>query len=182
MMKSLTIAAVVAIGLSSAASADTWVLNNDLGGDGFVNAIPGGFDLFGGDDGIPNNNTTYLATAGAAETLTFHWAYTTNDVNGSFYDPAGYVVNGAFTQLSTNNDGVTPGQVDSNGSITFHLAAGDSYGFYVNDTDAILGRGDIAVTGVPEPSIWAMLLLGFAGLGFAGYRRGKARSVSFSAA
>lgn len=37
------------------------------------------------------------------------------------------------------------------------------------------------VTGVPEPSTWAMLVLGFAGLGFAGYRRNKAR-VSFAAA
>jgi hypothetical protein len=31
------------------------------------------------------------------------------------------------------------------------------------------------VGGVPEPSTWAMMVLGFAGLGFAGYR--KARSV-----
>ena len=32
---------------------------------------------------------------------------------------------------------------------------------------------------VPEPSTWAMMLLGFAGLGFAGYRRGsKARPAS----
>lgn len=30
---------------------------------------------------------------------------------------------------------------------------------------------------VPEPSTWAMMLLGFAGLGFAGYSRTKARSV-----
>jgi PEP-CTERM motif len=26
---------------------------------------------------------------------------------------------------------------------------------------------------VPEPSTWAMMLLGFAGLGYAGYRRAK---------
>ena len=26
---------------------------------------------------------------------------------------------------------------------------------------------------VPEPSTWAMMLLGFAGLGFAGYRRAR---------
>jgi hypothetical protein len=26
---------------------------------------------------------------------------------------------------------------------------------------------------VPEPSTWAMMLLGFAGLGFAGYRRAE---------
>ena len=29
------------------------------------------------------------------------------------------------------------------------------------------------VEGVPEPSTWAMMLLGFAGLGFAGYRRAR---------
>ena len=38
-----------------------------------------------------------------------------------------------------------------------------------------------SVSGVPEPSTWAMLLLGFAGIGFAGYRRTRARSVSFAA-
>jgi hypothetical protein len=27
--------------------------------------------------------------------------------------------------------------------------------------------------GVPEPSTWAMLLIGFAGIGFAGHRRSK---------
>ena len=27
-------------------------------------------------------------------------------------------------------------------------------------------------TGVPEPSTWAMLVVGFGSLGFAGYRRG----------
>jgi hypothetical protein len=36
-----------------------------------------------------------------------------------------------------------------------------------------------AVIGVPEPSTWAMLLLGFAGLGFAGYSR--ARRVALAA-
>jgi hypothetical protein len=36
---------------------------------------------------------------------------------------------------------------------------------------------NVAVGGVPEPSTWAMLLLGFAGLGFAGYRRTKRRQI-----
>ncbi len=33
------------------------------------------------------------------------------------------------------------------------------------------------VVAVPEPTTWAMVLLGFAGLGFAGYRKGKSRSL-----
>jgi hypothetical protein len=32
-------------------------------------------------------------------------------------------------------------------------------------------------TAVPEPSTWAMMLLGFAGLGFAGYRRSRKASA-----
>ena len=43
-------------------------------------------------------------------------------------------------------------------------------------------QGDAAVSGaVPEPSTWAMLLLGFAGLGFAGYRQANTRPATFAA-
>jgi hypothetical protein len=35
------------------------------------------------------------------------------------------------------------------------------------------------VTGVPEPATWAMMLLGFGGLGFAGYRRARRSSNHF---
>jgi hypothetical protein len=34
------------------------------------------------------------------------------------------------------------------------------------------------VAGVPEPSTWAMMLVGFAGLSFAGYRRTRARPAA----
>ena len=37
------------------------------------------------------------------------------------------------------------------------------------------------VVPVPEPSTWAMLLLGFAGLGYAGYRRAKADRATLAA-
>jgi PEP-CTERM motif-containing protein len=36
----------------------------------------------------------------------------------------------------------------------------------------------VAAGGVPEPSTWAMMLLGFAGLGFAGYRKAKSGQTS----
>jgi hypothetical protein len=48
-----------------------------------------------------------------------------------------------------------------------------------------LGLDNVIVTGpggggtVPEPSTWAMMLLGFAGLGFSGYRASR-KSASFA--
>jgi PEP-CTERM motif len=43
-------------------------------------------------------------------------------------------------------------------------------------------QGGATVSGaVPEPSTWAMLLLGFAGLGYAGCRQAKTRPVTFAA-
>ena len=36
--------------------------------------------------------------------------------------------------------------------------------------------GDFSST-VPEPSTWAMMLLGFAGLGYVGFRKARARSA-----
>jgi len=38
----------------------------------------------------------------------------------------------------------------------------------------------VVTTGVPEPSTWAMMLLGFAGLGFAAYQ-GSRKAVSIGA-
>jgi PEP-CTERM motif len=71
---------------------------------------------------------------------------------------------------------VTPGGPPSN-------ADNDNQWFNISDPNGI-GRftasssiGDpfeFVMSGVPEPSTWALMLLGFAGLGFAGYRRARA--------
>jgi len=50
-----------------------------------------------------------------------------------------------------------------------------------NDPVSTLDSFTVTVAAVPEPSTWAMMVLGFAGLGFAGYRRSRkshARPVS----
>jgi hypothetical protein len=41
--------------------------------------------------------------------------------------------------------------------------------------------GSATPGGAPEPSTWAMMLLGFAGLGFAGYRRARTSATHFAA-
>jgi hypothetical protein len=38
--------------------------------------------------------------------------------------------------------------------------------------------GTVTTSTVPEPSTWAMMVLGFLGLGFAGYRGAKTKAVA----
>ena len=38
----------------------------------------------------------------------------------------------------------------------------------------------VVTTGVPEPSTWAMMVLGFVGLGFAAFRRGRKTSIAIA--
>jgi hypothetical protein len=47
----------------------------------------------------------------------------------------------------------------------------DSVALGINDAGQVVGT---SFNTVPEPSTWAMMLAGFVGLGFAGYRRAKA--------
>ena len=53
------------------------------------------------------------------------------------------------------------------------------YSFFDNSLEFVsiggenLGSG-LVIISVPEPSTWAMMLIGFAGLGFAAYRRARA--------
>ena len=150
----------LAIGGPDSARASTFTLSNTNGGDGIVVTFPGGFDLFGADNGVedgPGSLTTYLATATAAATLTFKWTYATSDIDGSAFDPAGYVVNDLFTQLTIDDSFLT-----QNGIVTLSVLAGQSYGFYIDSWDAALGRAHIAVSETPLP---AALLLFASGLG-----------------
>jgi hypothetical protein len=171
-----------------AGAAEIFLLHSTFDGDGGVTPLPGGgFDLFGANNGtskiftsIPLQSlTTYTATAGANENLTFDWTYTTHDGAGSHFDPGGYLVNGAQFQLSPASS--VPEYVGS-GQVVLNLTAGDTYGFYIFSTDSQTGRADIRVTplaglagplaaAVPEPATWATMIVGFFGLGAALRRR-----------
>jgi PEP-CTERM motif len=51
-----------------------------------------------------------------------------------------------------------------------------STSFFRHEITATSPGGDMGA--VPEPSTWAMMLLGFATLGFAGYRKRKQAATS----
>ncbi|WP_294542044.1 PEP-CTERM sorting domain-containing protein [uncultured Rhodoblastus sp.] len=98
----------------------------------------------------------------------------------------------------------TNGQItDANFDFNFNDAAGNGFQLRLNDQVEIAGAnwlfwngGSQPVTGVgntlgfsgaqyqsmssgvPEPSTWALMMIGFVGLGFASYRRNKMASVA----
>jgi hypothetical protein len=97
--------------------------------------------------------------------VTFDWNYSTAD--GPFWDPFGYLLNGSFTQVT--NDG---GGVFQNGTSTFNVLAGDSFGFRIFTVDNLFGRASVTISNfsapapVPEPStVLSLLVLGGLGAG-----------------
>jgi hypothetical protein len=52
-------------------------------------------------------------------------------------------------------------------------------GFTVNDPDMFISNNNFVppLAAAPEPSTWAMLLLGFAVLGYMGVRRSRVRAI-----
>ncbi len=75
----------------------------------------------------------------------------------SFFTPSDTCSGLTTLPCSQNNVGLTPGSSFS-------------------------GAAEITITtNVPEPSTWAMMLLGFAGLGYAGYRRVRAGHAALAA-
>jgi hypothetical protein len=115
-----------------------------------------------------------LCTAGGAFATTYD--VTTLDAPGA-EDTVAYGINnsGAVTGDYNGTTG-TLGFVHSGGAYTalkYPGASGSSVtlGREINDS----GAGAVPVAAAPEASTWAMLLAGFAGLAFAGYRRTRSK-------
>jgi hypothetical protein len=158
--------AATVFGFQSPYAPINWTLTNS-DADGFVDTTgaPASISLTGGDNGSDDPGTTdYTTTAAAAGTVTFDWNYST--ANGSaFWDPFGYLLNGSFTQVTNNGGGVV-----QNGTSTFNVLAGDSFGFRIFTVDNIFGRASVTISNfsapIPEPStVLSLLVLGGLGAG-----------------
>jgi hypothetical protein len=121
-----------------------WTQN--IQGDGFINTggAPASISLSGANDGMGNQNTDFTIAAPLAGTVSFDWAYSTND--GPIYDPFGYVLNGAFTRLTINNISLT-----QSGSVSFSVLAGDVFGFRQNSFDSGGGRASTTISNFNGP-------------------------------
>ena len=110
-------------------------------GDGSINTggAPASITLTGADDLGGNQNTDFTIAAPAAGTVSFNWSFSTADEPP--FDPFGYLLNGAFTQL-TDNDGAQ----NQTGSASFNVLAGDVFGFRQNSDDSQLGRASTTIS------------------------------------
>lgn len=126
-----------------------------------------------------------LGTLGSLPTLTFT-AYDSEDISGIGYFVFAYLPGnwttpgtspGDYTNVSEGPGFTTPTFTynSSTGITTVETFTADYMGSGSNLSFTLIG----SASAVPEPSTWAMMLLGFAGLGFLGYRwRGTARAVA----
>ncbi|CAO5042838.1 PEP-CTERM protein-sorting domain-containing protein [Microcystis aeruginosa] len=144
-----------------------WTFTNS-NADGFVDTggAPASISLTGGNNGSDSSGTTdYTTTAAAAGTVTFDWNYSSAD--SPPWDGFGYLLNGSFSFLTDS---------PSNGTSTFNVLAGDSFGFRIATADNLGGRGSVTISNfsapapvpasVPEPStVLSLLVLGGLGAG-----------------
>jgi hypothetical protein len=92
---------------------------------------------------------------------------------GAFTNSAGAVIGTPFAP----GDGpftisVPGGATELSLGVNDDIFSDNTGGWYIGVTQ---------IGGVPEPATWAMMLLGFAGLGFAGYRRARAGYATLAA-
>jgi hypothetical protein len=129
--------------------------------------------------------TSALTNISQISNLTAGWTFQT-PLPGSYADPAfGPFKYGIECTAGCPNGGTSPPVEPSSGPLDFHISGVTTTDFlnvtgFVFAADLIgpppLGRtgavaGDPLVAGVPEPSTWAMMILGFFGVGFMAYRR-----------
>ena len=112
------------------------------------------------------SSTDFTITSTGAGWISFDWDYSTSDIDGSSFDPFGWLLNGTFTQLSTNGLFGT-----QSGSELFAINLGDVFGFSAQSSDSALGSATTSVSSfvatVPAPSTLGVFALGLFGLAFA---------------
>jgi hypothetical protein len=143
----------------------------------FSGTTIGGLLAVGSAPGTPNvNNFGSFTLANGSSTYTgdvFNLVITFSAPGGTNPNPGVYTA----SLLGTVQGNAGFVHIDFDNAPQTFAFDGGTFTLQVNDIDVLLGSSPtVPVTGlivasIPEPSTWAMLILGFAGVGFMAYRR-----------
>jgi PEP-CTERM motif len=138
----------------------------------------------------PSNLDTAITAAditGLPVTPTFTFTSPVNGVPGPSGGFGNFSAGLQGNWTGTSNHFAGPIDFDIAGISVSDFVVNSKGFFAVADVLGNVGTGDVGgktgtIVGTPEPSTWAMMLLGFAGLGFAGYRKARSARAALSAA
>lgn len=188
------IACITLLGLSPAA-ATTFTINNlsTNGAEGFVASVSGTFDYSAG----VYSNIDILVTIPSVPDEQFNDSSSVSQeapsvldlLNIYYYDPFQELVSKRiYLDFANSLDNYTCAGCGGTDPIlvpSFYWGPETASRIYSGENYFLPGgyvSGGSMAPAVPEPSTWAMMLLGFAGLGFAGYRRAKRGETTLAAA
>jgi hypothetical protein len=157
-----------------------WTANQSWGQTGFNGVVPGqgvngsaGLSIGNDDDQFPQPATlsqTFQDTAGTVYQIDFYWR-----ANGAD-DPNAFLTLAAGGGSVTLLEGTTATSFAED-SFIFTGTGSDTLSISGQTTPSEWFVDDITLStvtsAVPEPSTWAMLILGFAGVGFMAYRKNR---------
>jgi hypothetical protein len=120
---------------------------------------------------------TFVSATGAS--TTYNWfvdpantqgAGTPTDTPGIMVDTFSHSAGSEADSFSHNGSGAA--------TLTSPFSLTEQFTLSLPAGASLLSRGQTIILGVPEPSTWAMMLVGFAGLGFAGWRASRKSIVA----
>jgi hypothetical protein len=186
-MKRLTIAAsVLLFSFAGAASANATVYDwnfagSSISGSGTLTATAEGsgtYFITGGTGTV--NDATYGSFAVTFGACTYGSSCTLRNTDGAganlTYDNLLFPTNSIGSQLDSDGVVLLPGPPGS-GTTAIGIWDSPSQAFYAYTSvgnEDLTTPFNVLVAAVPEPSTWAMMILGFCGIGFMAFRRKQA--------
>jgi hypothetical protein len=147
-------------------------------------------DLTGYFDNAPyfGVSQSIATTVGQSYTLSFALGVAPGDPDGPYQGPVSVTATTGATSTTESYDPPGTGSLWQVFDVNFTATStSTSIAIQGLSGDQFIGLDDVSVvtSAVPEPSTWAMMILGFCGVGFMAYRRkqnGAALSVAWSRA
>ncbi|MBK6414314.1 PEPxxWA-CTERM sorting domain-containing protein [Sphingopyxis sp.] len=141
----------------------------------------GSFWTVGPDDGSPGNMD--LSSFGNISNISFIWGSVDGYNLLEFLDAGGNVL-ASFTGADVFNP-ANGNQTDPNTNpvVRFNLTDGDQTAFTtlrLSSTSNAFETDNFAINAVPEPATWALMMIGFAAVGFGMRRRRPQVSVRYA--